>query len=72
MATTTVRQLFNKVDIPDFKQVKWGDNFHEPKQRVYVVSSSENPDKHLGVSAAPNFVESPQALIRTSTRIKNP
>ena len=53
--TTTVRQLFNKFDILDFQQVKWGTTFHENKQGVYVVSTSNNPDKHLGISDQPNF-----------------
>jgi hypothetical protein len=55
MTTTTVRQLFNEFDILDFQQVKWGTLFHEKKQGVYVVSTSNNPDKHLGISDRPNF-----------------
>jgi len=55
MTTTTVRQLFNQVDILDFDQVKWGTTFHENKQGVYVVSTSSNPDKHLGITGRPNF-----------------
>jgi hypothetical protein len=55
MATTTVRQLFNKVGISDFHQVKWGTTFSEKKQGVYVVSTSNNPDKHLGLADRPNF-----------------
>ena len=52
---TTVRQLFNNVDILDFNQVKWGTLFKENKEGVYVVATSENPDKHLGISDLPNF-----------------
>ncbi len=55
MATTTVRKLFNKFDIFDIKQVKWGASFDEHNQGVYVISSSNNPDKHLGISAKPKF-----------------
>ena len=55
MATTTVRQLFDKFDLIDFKQVKWGTKFNETKQGVYVVSTSSNPDKHLGITDRPNF-----------------
>lgn len=55
MPTTTVRKLFNKFDILDFQQVKWGTKFYEKKQGVYVVSTSNNPDKHLGLSDRPNF-----------------
>ena len=55
MTTTTVRQLFNKFDISDFNQVKWGTIFNEKKQGVYVVSTSNNPDKHLGITDRPNF-----------------
>lgn len=40
---TTVKQLFETVNIFDFNQVKWGDFFHEPDQGVYVVSSSNDP-----------------------------
>ena len=55
MTTTTVRQLFNKFDISDFHQVNWGTAFNEKKQGVYVVSTSNNPDKHLGITDRPNF-----------------
>jgi hypothetical protein len=55
MVTTTVKQLFNKLDILDFKQVNWGTTFEEKNQGVYVVSSSNNPDKHLGISDNPLF-----------------
>ena len=55
MTTTTVRQLFNKFDISDFHQVNWGTTFNEKKQGVYVISTSNNPDKHLGITNRPNF-----------------
>jgi hypothetical protein len=55
MTTTTVRQLFNKFDILDFHQVKWGTLFNERQQGVYVASTSNNPDKHLGITDRPNF-----------------
>lgn len=52
---TTIRQLFNQFDIFDFEQVKWGATFYENKEGVYVVSTSNNPDKNLGISDKPNF-----------------
>ena len=55
MTNTTVRHLFNKFDILDFHQVKWGTIFNEKRQGVYVVSTSNNPDKHLGITDSPNF-----------------
>ena len=55
MPTTTVRQLFNKVDLFEFQKVNWGTIFQEKNQGVYVVSTSHNPDKHLGISDRPNF-----------------
>lgn len=55
MITTTVRQLFNNSGILDFDQVKWGTTFCEKEQGVYVVSTSNEPDKHLGITDKPNF-----------------
>lgn len=52
---TTVRQLFNNSDIFEFNQVKWGTIFYEKRQGVYVVSTSNNPDKHIGITDQPNF-----------------
>lgn len=57
MTTTTVRQLFNKFDIQDFQKVNWGTTFSERKQGIYVVSTSNNPDKHLGITDRPTFDE---------------
>jgi len=54
---TTVQQLFNKFDILDFKKVKRGRTFNENRQGVYVVSTSSNPNKHLGISDNTNFDE---------------
>ena len=54
---TTVQQLFNKFDILDFKKVKWGTTFNENRQGVYVVSTSSNPNEHLGISDNTNFDE---------------
>lgn len=53
--STTVKQLFDKFDISDFNQVKWGTKFHEKEQGVYVVSTSSKPDSHLGLTIQPNF-----------------
>ncbi len=55
--TTTVRQLFNDFNIMDLHQVKWGTTFYNNEQGVYVVSTSNNPDKHLGTIDHPNFDE---------------
>ena len=52
---TTVRQLFNHFNILEFGKVKWGTTFNEKKQGVYVVSTSSDPDKHLGITDSPNF-----------------
>ena len=51
----TVRQLFNEFNILDFKKVKWGEIFNEKRQGVYVVFSSNDPDKHLGITENPLF-----------------
>ncbi len=55
MTTTTVKQLFNKFDISGFNQVSWGMGFNEKSQGVYIVSTSNNPDKHFGITDRPNF-----------------
>lgn len=55
MPTTTVRMLFNRFNIYDLKQVKWGMFFKELNEGVYVVSSSYNPDVHFGISDTPVF-----------------
>jgi hypothetical protein len=52
---TSVRQLFNKFGIIDFQQVRWGTIFSEKRQGIYVVSTSNNPDKYLGITDQPNF-----------------
>ena len=54
---TTVRQLFNKFNIPDFQKIKWGTPFNEMKQGVYIVSISNNPEKHLSITDQPSFDE---------------
>ncbi len=54
---TTVQELFRKFDILDFQKVQWEANFKENKQGVYVVSTSSDPNKHLGISENPNFDE---------------
>jgi hypothetical protein len=53
--TTTVGQLFRKFDLLDLKQVKWGTNFKEKDQGIYVVSTSNKPDQHLGITDRPIF-----------------
>jgi len=52
---TTVRQLFNQFDIVNFNQVKWNTPFKETKAGVYIVSTSDNSDKHFGISNQPIF-----------------
>jgi hypothetical protein len=52
---TTVQELFYKFDILDFKQVKWGTVFNEKKQGVYIVSTSNDPNRHLGIKKQPEF-----------------
>lgn len=53
--TTTVGQLFRKFDMVEVKQLKWGTMFNEKQQGVYVVSTSDDPEKHLGITDHPIF-----------------
>jgi hypothetical protein len=50
---TTVKQIFNKFGIHEFKKVKWGTTFNELKQGIYIVSTSDNPNLHLGICQTP-------------------
>lgn len=52
---TTVSQLFLEQKISDFKQVPWDTLINDSGQGVYVISTSEDPDKHLGLTSEPLF-----------------
>lgn len=54
---TTVQELFNEFNIINFHKVKWGTLFSENKQGVYIVSTSNSPNEHLGISDKPIFNE---------------
>ncbi|MDP3441502.1 MAG: hypothetical protein Q8T08_01465, partial [Ignavibacteria bacterium] len=52
---TTVQQLFDNFNIKDIQQVKWGTNFNEKNQGIYIVSTSRNPQKDIEICDLPNF-----------------
>ncbi|MEI7962058.1 MAG: hypothetical protein WCI04_07015 [archaeon] len=53
--TTTVKKLFNKFGIAEFYQVQWNTTFNETEQGVYIVSTSNDADKNLGITDKPTF-----------------
>jgi len=52
---TTIRQLFHKFDIKNFHHVKWATKFDEINEGIYVVCTSNYPDRHLGTTNMPVF-----------------
>lgn len=52
---TTVGEIFDKHNINNFKQIKWGTPFIDNEEGVYIVSTSSNPVKHLGITDEPLF-----------------
>ncbi len=52
---TTVQQLFDNFNIKDIQQVKWGTNFNEKSQGIYIVSTSRNPKENIEICDLPKF-----------------
>ena len=47
---TTVSRIFAEFEIQIIDKIRWGKPFNDRNQGIYIVSSSTDPDKHLGIS----------------------
>lgn len=54
---TTVKEIFNKFNIADIYQVKWGNCIFDANQGIYIVSSSSLPHENSGLIEIPIFCE---------------
>lgn len=54
---TTITELFEEQKINSIKQISWGTPFNATRAGVYVVSTSSDPGKHLGITDEPVFDE---------------
>ena len=52
---TTVIEIFEKQNISEFRKIKWGTQFFDNNEGIYVVSMSNKPDKNLGLTEEPLF-----------------
>lgn len=53
--TTTIQRLFNHFNLKEYHRICWATRFAERRQGIYIVSTSDQADRHNGISKEPQL-----------------